>query len=95
MPHTAPTATTTSEKKDISNTVTASSTDQSMAAVAVSEENPKVPFKPLRDSASIPLRKLSVGLIKTYKHINEVCLVVRNKQMDRERERDRERWLIL
>lgn len=27
---------------------------------------------PARDPASIPLKKLSVNLIKTYKHINEV-----------------------
>lgn len=29
-------------------------------------------FKPLRDPTQAPLRKLSVNLIKTYKHINEV-----------------------
>lgn len=27
-----------------------------------------------RDPATAPLRKMSVDLIKTYKHINEVCL---------------------
>lgn len=28
-----------------------------------------------RDPASAPIRKLSVDLIKTYKHINEVCSI--------------------
>lgn len=28
-----------------------------------------------RDPSSAPLRKLSVDLIKTYKHINEVCFL--------------------
>lgn len=32
-----------------------------------------------RDPAQGPLRKLSVDLIKTYKHINEVCLAFNNK----------------
>ena len=39
--------------------------------VAVLEHNVKLPTK-FREPGTAPLRKLSVDLIKTYKHINEV-----------------------
>ena len=41
------------------------------ASASVSVRRPTCVY---REAGSGPLRKLSVGLIHTYKHINEVCL---------------------
>lgn len=48
-------------------------TQDQLAAMATDpqHQHPLLPYK-FRDSGQAPLRKLSVDLIKTYKHINEV-----------------------
>lgn len=54
--------------------------EQLEAAVAAASQQhrlddlPRVPPHQFRDSSTAPLRKLSVDLIKTYKHINDVSI---------------------
>jgi hypothetical protein len=40
--------------------------------------DPQLSQQVYRDQKDAPLRKLSVDLIKTYKHINEVFLILNN-----------------
>jgi hypothetical protein len=47
----------------------AESSDDQTQSVPNAANAPQTPY---RDPSSAPLRKLSVDLIKTYKHINEV-----------------------
>lgn len=47
--------------------------DSGAAAMEVTKVDPAPRLPGSRDPVTIPLRKLSVNLIKTYKNINEVC----------------------